>query len=265
MMRRILIGLALAFLASSAAAQVSAPPGVQQHGAVTPGNCMEWFGTNQAEDAGSPCGSGGGPSPANPTATAGPAAVDGSAPTFMRSDSAPAIQLGTNGQKGLLQCDGTSTSCSGGIVSAASGTVQSCGVIAPGTVATCTVRLNNAQLSALLGSPVPVIAAQGANTLVQVIESYYVYTVGSQTFTAGGPAGLYYAGNACSYSADGGDSSIPLSNNATLATADNAANETAISFIVNQGVVYIGCVLNYSGGTGNSMVLTVTWTSIPTQ
>lgn len=51
---------------------------------------------------------------ANPTATAGPTAVNGSAATFLRSDGAPAVQTGTAGLLGLLQPDGTSILVSGG-------------------------------------------------------------------------------------------------------------------------------------------------------
>src|ERR1700674_177692 len=40
---------------------------------------------------------------ANPTATAGPSAVNGSAPTFMRSDGAPAVQKGSSSQFGIVE------------------------------------------------------------------------------------------------------------------------------------------------------------------
>lgn len=53
---------------------------------------------------------------ANPTATAGPTAVNGSAPTFMRSDAAPPVQAGSASQQGILQC-GTGITCSGGTAS----------------------------------------------------------------------------------------------------------------------------------------------------
>lgn len=56
-------------------------------------------------------------SPANPTAIAGPSANNGSASTYMRSDASPAIQLGSNSQKGLLQADGVTTTVSSGIIS----------------------------------------------------------------------------------------------------------------------------------------------------
>ena len=56
---------------------------------------------------------------ADPTATAGPTAINGSASTFMRSDAAPAIQLGSNSQKGIVQVDGTTITASGGVISGA--------------------------------------------------------------------------------------------------------------------------------------------------
>jgi hypothetical protein len=71
-------------------------------------------------------GNGSGGTPANPTATAGPAAVNGTATTYMRSDAAPAVQLGTAAQKGIIQCDGSTITCTAGVISAvATGTVTS--------------------------------------------------------------------------------------------------------------------------------------------
>jgi hypothetical protein len=61
------------------------------------------------------------PTAGNPAAVAGPSAVNGSASTYMRSDAAPAVQLGTSGQPGLLQCDGATTTCSGGVITAVAG------------------------------------------------------------------------------------------------------------------------------------------------
>jgi hypothetical protein len=61
----------------------------------------------------------GGSSPANPTATAGPAAIDGSASTYMRSDAAPAIQLGSAAQKGIVQVDNTTITAVEGVISSA--------------------------------------------------------------------------------------------------------------------------------------------------
>ena len=55
---------------------------------------------------------------ANPTATAGPSAVNGSATTFLRSDGAPAVQIGSASQKGILQVDGSTIISTGGVISA---------------------------------------------------------------------------------------------------------------------------------------------------
>jgi hypothetical protein len=69
------------------------------------------------------------PKGANPTAIAGPVAVNGSATTFMRSDGAPAVQTATAGQLGLVEPDGTTITISGGIISAVpSGLVIGSGV-----------------------------------------------------------------------------------------------------------------------------------------
>jgi hypothetical protein len=61
-------------------------------------------------------GGGAAPSAANPTATAGPAAVNGVATTFLRSDGAPAVQKGSNAQFGLVECDNVTTVCPSGVI-----------------------------------------------------------------------------------------------------------------------------------------------------
>lgn len=62
-----------------------------------------------------------GVSGANPTATAGPTAVNGSATTYLRSDGAPAVQLATSSQKGIVQVDGTTITATAGVISAVGG------------------------------------------------------------------------------------------------------------------------------------------------
>lgn len=86
-------------------------------GALTPtnSNCVVGNGTAWTSAA---CPGGGGTG-ANPTATAGPTAVNGVATTFMRSDGAPAIQQGSSSQKGIVQVDGTTITESSGVISAA--------------------------------------------------------------------------------------------------------------------------------------------------
>lgn len=69
----------------------------------------------------------GGASGANPTATAGPNAVNGSATTFMRSDAAPAIQKASSSQFGIVEVDGNTITSAGGVISAATGAAPASG------------------------------------------------------------------------------------------------------------------------------------------
>jgi hypothetical protein len=71
-----------------------------------------WFAHAQYQPSGGGGGSGG--TPGNPTATAGPTAVNGSASTYLRSDAAPAVQTATNSQLGLAEPDGQTTTISSG-------------------------------------------------------------------------------------------------------------------------------------------------------
>ncbi|MDE1901007.1 MAG: hypothetical protein KGI37_05095 [Alphaproteobacteria bacterium] len=57
----------------------------------------------------------------NPTATAGSAAINGSATTYMRSDAAPAVQIGSASAFGIVKVDGTTITASGGVISAVGG------------------------------------------------------------------------------------------------------------------------------------------------
>lgn len=87
-------------------------------GAATSGNCVQFDASGNLVATGSACG-GSGSTGANPTATAGPTAVNGAATTFMRSDAAPAVQQCSSSQKGICQVDGTTITESSGVISAA--------------------------------------------------------------------------------------------------------------------------------------------------
>ncbi len=88
---------------------------------------------------------GGGATGANPTATAGPAAINGVATTFMRSDASPAVQKASNTQFGLMEGDGSTINCVAGVCTATTGgggSVTTVSVVTAngvsGTVATAT-------------------------------------------------------------------------------------------------------------------------------
>lgn len=59
----------------------------------------------------------GGATGANPTGTAGPVAVNGTATTFLRSDGAPAVQKATNAVFGIAEGDGTTVTAVAGVLS----------------------------------------------------------------------------------------------------------------------------------------------------
>lgn len=65
---------------------------VTVQGAITPGDCASWFSSTAIQDTGAACG-GSGSTGANPSASVGLSAVNGSATTFLRSDGAPALSL----------------------------------------------------------------------------------------------------------------------------------------------------------------------------
>lgn len=86
---------------------------------------------------------------ANPSATAGPSAVNGVATTGLRSDSSPAIQKGTNTQFGIIESDGSTIICTSGVCVVASITLGSVSV-APGsslTTTQLTAQINTATAS----------------------------------------------------------------------------------------------------------------------
>lgn len=91
-----------------------------------------------------------GVNPANPTATAGPTAVNGSAATFMRSDAAPAVQKGSAAQFGIVEVDGSTITAAGGVISAVGAAATS---IQPGT-------------TTIVGATAPCFIANSATTVM---------------------------------------------------------------------------------------------------
>lgn len=84
-------------------------------------------------DAGAGCTGGAAPTSANPTAQVGIAAVNGTAPTFMTSDSAPAIPVGTDSVFGVYKIDNVTITAPAGVLQAtASGITQLTGDVTAG-------------------------------------------------------------------------------------------------------------------------------------
>lgn len=112
---------------------------------------------------------------ANPTATAGPTAVNGSATTAMRSDGAPAIQLATSGQKGLVQVDGQTIIAASGVISTTSAdrTVTANGGTCPSTSSTiCAtdmggqVNFNGSSLTVTIPAVSATVFASGMSAVI---------------------------------------------------------------------------------------------------
>jgi hypothetical protein len=81
---------------------------------------------------------------ANPSATAGPTANNGSATTFMRSDASPAVQKGTNAQFGIVEGDGSTITCVLGVCTATtSGTGNTTTSPASGNTANDVLSMSN--------------------------------------------------------------------------------------------------------------------------
>lgn len=78
-------------------------------GVPTDGQILEWVNANSDWEPTTPT--------ANPTATGGDVAVNGTAKTFMRSDAVPAIQKTSASQFGLVKVDGTTITATGGVAS----------------------------------------------------------------------------------------------------------------------------------------------------
>src|SRR5579863_8238770 len=105
------------------------------------------------------------PARANPTATAGPVAVNGSAATFMRSDAAPAVQKGSNAQFGVVEGDSTTITIVGGVVSS----LVSAPAGANPTATAGPVAVNRAAATFMRSDAAPAVQ-KGSNAQFGVVE-----------------------------------------------------------------------------------------------
>lgn len=126
---------------------------------------------------------------ANPTATASNTAVNGVATTYMRSDAAPAIQLGSSSVFGLLKVDGTTITASGGVISAASSITG-----ANPTATASDTAINGSAITFMRSDAAPAIqkASSSVFGLVKVDGTTITASGGIISSTGGGGGGTTY-------------------------------------------------------------------------
>lgn len=141
------------------------------------------------------------PAAANPTAIAGPFAINGSATTYMRSDAAPRIQTATDTQYGIVEGDGTTITINGsGVVSANTATSSAKGIVEPDNtsitingsgVISATGVLSAAQVKALAVSiPPPTwTTLNGIGVFVPTVVNGYTPTTLDITIVGAGGGG----------------------------------------------------------------------------
>lgn len=142
---------------------------------------------------------------ANPTATAGPTAINGSAPTFLRSDGAPAVQIGSSTQKGLLQVDGTTITASAGVISTVTHGANPTATAGP-------VAVNGSATTFMRSDGAPAVQ-KGTNSQFGIVE------VDGTTIT----------------SASGVISAAGVGANPTALAGPTAVNGTAVTFLRSDG------------------------------
>lgn len=195
-----------------------------------------------------------GSSGANPSATAGPTAVNGSAVTFLRSDGAPAIQLGTNAQKGIVQVDGTTLVASSGVISVSN----------TGSVPVGSITLPNGKIPKGNGSNVAAAVDDVATILIPVdgagsaittgIKKPYIFvdfgcTITAATLLADQSGSISMDVIACSYANFDAGSTHPVSGD----KIDASAPPTITTATKSQDTTLTGWATTVAAGT----VLTV--------
>jgi hypothetical protein len=235
------------------------------------------------------------PAGANPTATAGPAAVNGAAATFMRSDAAPLIQQGSASQKGIVQVDGTTITATGGVISAVGGGAVSsvtggCGLtISPTTgavvaSANATARNNTTTSDTLVtgdcgalvtesnASPVAVGVAQAGSA--GFLTGFYttvknkgagLVTITPTTSTIDGAANLTLTQNQSVDIVSDGTNYFTLPGRSTGGTTNTIASGTAA--LGTGAIASATCatvVTSTATGTATTDVLTASFNGDPT-
>jgi hypothetical protein len=213
-------------------------------GAITTQHCVKFDANGNTVDAGAACNSQTIPTGANPTATAGPAAVNGSAATFMRSDGAPAVQKATNGQFGIIEGDGSTITLTAGVASCTTATTSQLGCVEPdGT----TVTISGGVISSTGGATGHNPTATAGPSAVNGSATTYMRSDGAPAVQVGSSSqeGILQCGTGTSCS--GGTISAP----ATLPTVQTFTSGTSQTYTTPAGVQWIE-VSACGGGAGGS-------------
>jgi hypothetical protein len=144
-----------------------------------------------------------------------------------------------------------------------------------GVVNKTTVNISSSQILNAATTPVTIIPAQGANTVIGVVSSFYAFTYGSAAYTATSPdPGLWYGTPsgcpsleppATCFPADNNDQSVETSTSDAIASSSGAGISfatTSFGSLANTAVTYFNAGGAFVSGNG-TMRITVIWTTYP--
>lgn len=119
-----------------------------------------------------------------------------------------------------------------------------------------------AAVIAMFTTGIPLVAAQGAGTLIEVVSIFFDGIFGSAAFTGGGAIAAYYGTNHTGVLAS---ATIPaaflttFSANQGALVAGAIASSTAMAGILNTGLVLSNATGVFAAGTGCTGILTVVY------
>jgi hypothetical protein len=163
------------------------------------------------------------PSGADPTATAGPAAINGTATTFMRSDAAPAIQKASATQFGIVEVDGTSIQSIAGVISAH--VTVPVGATPTATAGASAIAGSAATFMRSDGAPALTIGTTAAKGIVQADGTTIAATSGVIGITAAQVSAIMAL-------LDAGKTSLKATINAATSFPNSAVTKVAFGVVV---------------------------------
>ena len=191
---------------------------------------------------------------ANPTATAGAAAVNGLSVNFMRADAAPAVAKATNAVFGIVEVDGTTITSSAGLISCTTATVAQSGCAKPdGT----TITISGGVITAV-GA---VAASIGVGT-----TTISTGTPGSLLYDNGGVLGNETFAAACTNATGSAfgcvklDGSTITANSGIISAVQSATGTPNVLRGTTLSQWYSGTGLGGAGGT-ITVGTSITWTA----